>query len=122
MEVPVVKYQDPSGDLSGEPSADMRQRVQQARRIQQERFAQTKIYCNANMESRHLREFCKIQDAVQDLLRVAITQLGLSARAYDRILKVARTIADLAESSTIEAKHISEAIQYRSLDRSFWNR
>ena len=82
---------------------------------------QAQIYCNANMESRHLREFCKIEEAAQELLRVAITQLGLSARAYDRILKVARTIADLGASPTIEAEHVSEAIQYRSLDRSFWN-
>ena len=122
VEVPAVRYQDLSSTLTGEPSAAIRERVQNARRIQQERFAQTKIYCNANMESRHLREFCEIQAAAQELLRVAITQLGLSARAYDRILKVARTIADLAESPTLEVEHVSEAIQYRSLDRSFWNR
>ena len=121
VEVPAVKYRDLASDFAGEPSASIRKRVQRARHIQQDRFMQAHIYCNANMESRHLREFCKVEDAAQELLRVAITQLGLSARAYDRILKVARTIADLAESTTIEAEHVSEAIQYRSLDRSFWN-
>ncbi|MYE90740.1 YifB family Mg chelatase-like AAA ATPase [Candidatus Poribacteria bacterium] len=121
VEVPAVKYRDLASDLSGEPSASIRERVQRARHIQQERFTQAQIYCNANMESRHLREFCKVEDAAQELLRVAITQLGLSARAYDRILKVARTIADLGANPTIEAEHVSEAIQYRSLDRSFWN-
>lgn len=120
VEVPAVQYKDLASNLAGEPSASIRERVQQARHLQQERFTQAQIYCNANMESRHLREFCKVEDAAQELLRVAITQLGLSARAYDRILKVARTIADLAESPTIEAEHVSEAIQYRSLDRSFW--
>ena len=121
VEVPAVKYRDLASDFAGEPSARIRERVQRARHIQQERFTQAQIYCNANMESRHLREFCKVEDAAQELLRVAITQLGLSARAYDRISKVARTIADLAASTTIEAEHVSEAIQYRSLDRSFWN-
>ena len=121
VEVPAVKYRDLASDFAGEPSASIRERVQRARHLQQERFTQAQIYCNANMESRHLREFCKVEDAAQELLRVAITQLGLSARAYDRILKVARTIADLADSPTIEAEHVSEAIQYRSLDRSFWN-
>ena len=121
VEVPAVQYKDLASDLAGEPSASIRERVQRARHLQQERFTQAQIYCNANMESRHLREFCKVEDAAQELLRVAITQLGLSARAYDRILKVARTIADLAQTPTIEAEHVSEAIQYRSLDRSFWN-
>ena len=121
VEVPAVKYRDLASDFAGEPSASIRERVQRARHLQQERFTQAQIYCNANMESRHLREFCKVEDAAQELLRVAITQLGLSARAYDRILKVARTIADLADNPTIEAEHVSEAIQYRSLDRSFWN-
>ena len=121
VEVPAVQYKDLASDLAGEPSASIRERVQSARHLQQERFTQAQIYCNANMESRHLREFCKVEDAAQELLRVAITQLGLSARAYDRILKVARTIADLADSPTIEAEHVSEAIQYRSLDRNFWN-
>jgi magnesium chelatase family protein len=122
VEVPAVKYRDLASNLTGEPSGGIRERVQKARHIQQQRFAKTNIYCNANMESRHLREFCKVQEDAQELLRVAITQLGLSARAYDRILKVSRTIADLAETSAIEAEHVSEAVQYRGLDRNFWNR
>ena len=122
VEVPAVKYKDLSSDFTGEASTAIRKRVQAARGIQQERFSDTKIFCNANMETRHIREYCKMQPDAQELLRVAITQLGLSARAYDRVLKVARTIADLAESPTIEAEHTSEAIQYRSLDRSFWRR
>ena len=121
VEVPAVNYNDLASEFAGEPSTSIRERVQQARHIQQRRFTQAQIYCNANMESRHLREFCKVEDAAQELLRVAITQLGLSARAYDRILKVARTIADLVGSEAIAAEHVSEAIQYRSLDRSFWN-
>ena len=122
MEVPAVKYTDLASHQTGEPSAQIRARVQHARQIQRERFAEAPIHCNANMEPRDLREFCKVEDDAQELLRVAITQLGLSARAYDRVLKVARTIADLTQSAAIEAEHISEAIQYRSLDRSFWNR
>ena len=74
------------------------------------------------MESKQIREYCKVDSQAQDLLRIAINQLGLSARAYDRILKVARTIADLDQNPNIEALHISEAIQYRSLDRSFWKK
>jgi len=119
VEIPAVKYQDLVSDETGEPSAGIRERVQKARNLQQQRFTQTKIYCNANMEPRDLREFCKVQDDAQELLRIAITQLGLSARAYDRILKVSRTIADLADSPSIEVEHVSEAIQYRSLDRNF---
>ena len=119
VEIPAVKYQDLVSDETGEPSAGIRERVQKARNLQQQRFTQTKIYCNANMEPRDLREFCKVQDDAQELLRIAITQLGLSARAYHRILKVSRTIADLADSPSIEVEHVSEAIQYRSLDRNF---
>ena len=122
VEVPAVKYKDLASDLTGEPSQSIRTRVQEARLLQRERFADSHIHCNADMEPRHLREFCRIEDSAQELLRVAITQLGLSARAYDRILKVARTIADLMANPTIQAEHVSEAIQYRSLDRNFWTR
>ena len=122
VEVPAVKYRDLASDLTGEPSQSIRARVQKARLLQRERFADSHIFCNADMEPRQLREFCRIEEDAQELLRVAITQLGLSARAYDRILKVARTVADLASNPTIQAEHVSEAIQYRSLDRNFWTR
>ena len=120
VEVPAVKYAELSADVSGERSNVVRERVEAARQIQHERFAGTSIHANANMESKQIREYCRIETQAQELLRVAINQLGLSARAYDRILKVSRTIADLDESLNIEGMHVSEAIQYRSLDRSFW--
>ena len=122
VEVPAVKYAELSAEVTGEQSTVVRERVEAARRIQHQRFADTTIHANANMESKQIREYCKIEAQAQELLRVAINQLGLSARAYDRILKVSRTIADLDESPSIEALHVSEAIQYRSLDRSFWKK
>ena len=78
------------------------------------------MYCNADMQSKDIHNFCKIDAVGEELLKMAITKLGLSARAYDRILKVARTIADLSQSTNIRPEHISEAIQYRSLDRNLW--
>ena len=122
VEVPAVKYAELANETTGEPSAHVRDRVEKARRVQQQRFADTVIHANANMESKQIREYCKIDSQAQELLRVAINQLGLSARAYDRILKVGRTIADLDGNPHIEAVHVSEAIQYRSLDRSFWKK
>ena len=122
VEVPAVKYSELAADTTGEPSVQVQERVEAARQIQQERFTRTNIHANANMQSKQIREYCKVDDQAQDLLRVAINQLGLSARAYDRILKVARTIADLDQNPNIEAVHVSEAIQYRSLDRSFWKK
>ena len=118
IEVPTVKYSDISSDSKGESSEQIRSRVEQARKKQFSRFAdKPDIYCNARMESRDIRKFCKVDDQGQELLKTAITKLGLSARAYDRILKVARTIADLEKSEHIQPQFISEAIQYRSLDR-----
>ena len=122
VEVPAVKYAELANETTGEPSIHVQERVEQARQVQQQRFTDTAIHANANMESKQIRAYCKIDSQAQDLLRVAINQLGLSARAYDRILKVARTIADLDENPHIEAVHVSEAIQYRSLDRSFWKK
>ncbi len=122
VEVPAVKYAELSADVTGEQSDVVRERVEAARRVQHQRFDGTTIHANANMESKQIREYCKIETQAQDLLRVAINQLGLSARAYDRILKVSRTIADLDDNPSIEAVHVSEAIQYRSLDRSFWKK
>ena len=122
VEVPAVKYAELANEATGEPSVHVQERVEKARQIQQQRFADTAIHANASMESKQIREYCKIDSQAQELLRVAINQLGLSARAYDRILKVARTIADLDRNPHIEAVHVSEAIQYRSLDRSFWKK
>ena len=122
VEVPAVKYAELASETTGEPSAQVQERVEKARQIQHKRFIDTTIHANAGMQSKQIREYCKVDDQAQDLLRVAINQLGLSARAYDRILKVARTIADLDQNPNIEAVHVSEAIQYRSLDRSFWKK
>lgn len=122
VEVPAVKYAELSAEVTGEQSDAVRNRVEKARRLQHQRFEGTTIHSNANMQSKQIREYCKIESQAQDLLRVAINQLGLSARAYDRILKVSRTIADLDGCPNIESGHVSEAIQYRSLDRSFWKK
>ncbi len=118
IEVPTVNYSELSSNATGEASETIRQRVESARAIQLKRFAGKKnIFCNARMESKDIRQFCKIDESGEALLKTAITKLGLSARAYDRILKVSRTIADLENSSEIKPQYISEAIQYRSLDR-----
>ncbi len=119
--VPSVKFKELSSDACGEKSIVVRQRVNCARRRQLERFQDEKhVFCNAHMESRETRGYCKIDDKSQSLLAMAITKQGLSARAYDRILKVSRTIADLADSDKIEMGHIAEAIHYRTLDRKLW--
>ncbi|MFC2135278.1 YifB family Mg chelatase-like AAA ATPase [Bacteroidota bacterium] len=122
IEVPAVKYKELSSDQSGETSDIIRRRVVESRKIQQERFAgNNKIFNNADMGSKEVREYCRIDQAGAELLKMAMTKLGLSARAYDRILKVSRTIADLEKSENILPQHLSEAIQYRSLDRELWN-
>ncbi|MBI4483768.1 MAG: YifB family Mg chelatase-like AAA ATPase [Acidobacteria bacterium] len=120
IDVPVVPYKDLARADGGEGSADIRERVTRARAIQLERFLGTRIYCNAQMTPKHLRKHCQFREECQRLLEHAITRLGLSARAYDRILKVSRTIADLEAQVEIQPRHVSEAIQYRSLDRNFW--
>jgi len=121
IEVPAVKFRDITGEQTGETSAQVRERVIVARRRQQERFrAKPRITCNARMGSRELKQYCALDEATLDLLKMAMTDKGLSARAYDRILKVARTIADLAGSDSLTADHVGEAIQYRSLDRQIW--
>ena len=117
IDVPPVKHRELSGEPSGEQSATIRERVQRARRIQQERFRRSKAYCNAHMSTRQIRKHCQVDGEAKSLLEMAMERLGLSARAYDRILKVARTIADIEEVEQIQAAHIAEAIQYRSLDR-----
>lgn len=121
VEVPAVKYKELASKDAGEASAKIRERVVQAREIQRKRFAGRRgLFANADMQSKEIKEFCQIDAAGEELLKTAITKLGLSARAYDRILKVARTIADLAASPNIRPEHIGEAIQYRSLDRNLW--
>ncbi len=118
IEVPTVKYSELSSDRVGESSESIRNRVERAREIQLNRFKGKKnIFCNTRMESKDIRQYCNIDVQGEELLKMAITKLGLSARAYDRILKVARTIADLENISEIKPQYISEAIQYRSLDR-----
>ena len=121
IEVPAVKFKDLSGQPTGEHSRVIRDRVNKARKVQLQRFKDEKhIFCNAHMESKEIRKYCIIDDESKELLRMAITKLGLSARAYDRIQKVSRTIADLEGVENILPQHISEAIQYRSLDRNLW--
>jgi magnesium chelatase family protein len=117
IEVPQVKYRELSDTKETEPSKIIRQRVENARAIQQERFKTKKIFYNAQMQNKLIKEYCTLDKEAQNLLQMAISELGLSARAYDKVLKVARTIADLAGSNDILAEHISEAIQYRGLDR-----
>jgi magnesium chelatase family protein len=117
VEVPSVKYRDLRDDRAGESSSGIRARVNRARSLQVERFGRDGIYCNSQMKPRHLKKFCSVDDATHSLLEHAVERLGLSARAYNRILKVARTIADLDGRDDITAADVSEAIQYRSLDR-----
>jgi magnesium chelatase family protein len=122
IEVVPVPLSEISGDQVEESSADIRKRVIAAREIQLRRFAGTSIHSNAMMNSSMLRTFCPLSRDVRSLLENAMSRLNLSARAYDRIIKVARTIADLAASPNIEAQHIAEAINYRTLDRDSWGR
>ena len=124
IDVPAVNYKEMRSRSVPESSADIRERVVKAREIQLNRFASSskqKLYCNAQMASRHIRSFCDLNSDCEKLLERAMTQQGLTARAHDRILKVARTIADLEGAAGIDPKHIAEAIQYRTLDRTFWS-
>ncbi len=121
VEVVPVSFDEMTAQRKSESSADIRARVVKAREIQNERFKnQTSVFCNAMMPSQMVKEVCAINDAGVKLLKTAMERLGLSARAYDRILKVSRTIADLAASEEIKIEHLAEAIQYRSLDRDGW--
>ncbi len=128
IEVPSVKIEELQKKASGEPSKQIRDRVLQARQLQVDRYNEhneknpkQKVFKNADLNPSLIQQYCEINEAGRELLKKAMTKMGHSARAYDRILKVARTIADLAGSPSIEIPHLSEAIQYRSLDRQFWN-
>ncbi|MCB0772200.1 MAG: YifB family Mg chelatase-like AAA ATPase [Flavobacteriales bacterium] len=120
VEVTPVAFAELASERETEKSADVRERVVQARRLQEARYKGSRLHCNAQIATQQLRKYCRVDAAGQALLQKAMERLGLSARAYDRILKVARTIADLAASPEIRTEHLAEAIQYRSLDREGW--
>ena len=121
VEVESVPFEDISKAPKGEPSSAIRERVINARRIQMERYKDIKgVHCNAQMNTALLQKYVQLNDETMTLLRNAMKKFNLSARAYDRILKVARTIADLEGSETVEKQHIAEAIGYRNLDRDNW--
>jgi magnesium chelatase family protein len=118
LEVPAVAYADLVTEQGAERSESIRARVEQARAVQRRRFqGQHGVHANAHMAARDLRRYCRLTPPVESVLRQAVARLGLSARAYHRVLKIARTIADLAGATELSAAHVSEAIQYRSLDR-----
>jgi magnesium chelatase family protein len=127
LEVPPLQYREISSDESGELSASIRQRVGAVRALQQQRFLSSTnrpgnghVRCNARMTSRMIKSFCALDSEAAGIMEMAMTELNFSARAYDRILKVARTIADLEGLPNIASHHIAEAIQYRTLDRNLW--
>ncbi len=122
IDVSPVEYDDLTSEKKSESSAEIAKRVQAARDIQQQRFAGKSIHANAQMGPAELREYCHLTDAANFLLKNAFERLSLSARAYDRIVKVARTIADLGKFEDIDSAHIAEAIQFRSLDRKYWGK
>ena len=121
VKVKPVAFSELTKERVSEKSERVRERVIAARNIQEKRFEKNKdVYCNAQISPKMLQQICKVNDAGQQLLKTAMERLGLSARAYDRILKVARTIADLDNSENIKTEHLAEAIQFRSLDRDGW--
>lgn len=120
IEIAPVAYENLSSDIKEEPSAVIRERVQRAREIQNERFRGTGISCNARITPDILRDVCRLTDGANALLKDVFDRLGLSARAYDKILKVARTVADMDGAADIDRQHISQAVRYRTLDRKFW--
>lgn len=119
IDVPPVDYESLASKEKAEPSSEIKKRVNKARKIQQERFMGTNISCNAKMDAAATRKFCNLTPAAEIIMKTAFERLGLSARAYDKVLRIARTIADMENSDDIDTKHITEAIQYRSFDRRF---
>ncbi len=120
IEVPSVPFRELSNQKDGTSSATMRAQVQEARERQRRRFPQASSKWNGRMSPSEIRKHCKLAGDAEGLLKAAMEQMGLSARAHDKILRIARTIADLAGSDTIDAGHLSEAINYRALDRTYW--
>jgi magnesium chelatase family protein len=119
--VPAVKFKELASESAGETSSQVGGRVVEARRAQMERYRGEGVYSNAQMSSRLIRKHCGVDSGSKAMLEATMRRLGLSARAYDRILKVSRTLADLEGKEAIEQQHVSEAIQYRTLDRNFWS-
>jgi len=122
IEVRAVKKEELLSKKKGEPSSEIKKRVNKAREVQLKRFKGLPIYCNAQMSPKHIRHFSPPNKDAEELLRMAISELHLSARAYHKVLKIARTIADLDEKEEINSSHVSEALQYRYLDKEFWKR
>ena len=120
IDVPAVQYQDLKSEITGESSSQIRERVIAARERQRRRFTGSGVFTNSRMTTRHLKKYCVLKDDAEDLLHTAMVEMALSARAHNKILKVSRTIADLADSADITLEHIGEAIQYRTLDRALW--
>jgi magnesium chelatase family protein len=120
IEVPAVPYKELSDERAGTSSFKMRDDVVAARAIQSQRFASSRTRYNGQMTSRQIRQYCKLTDDCQELLRNSVNEMGLSARAHDKVLRVSRTIADLDNSEHIQSAHLNEAINYRMLDRQMW--
>ncbi len=119
IDVPAVKYEKLSGEKIGEESKHVKARVQQARQIQQERFEKESIKTNSEMNLQQLKKYCQLNEEGQQILRTAVNNLHLSARSYHRILKISRTIADLAQAPMISPSHLAEALQYRPREENF---
>ena len=119
IEMPALKYKELADIKEGEASSDIKARIEKAQGLQRERFKSEKILYNARMSAKMIKKYCLLNEEAKELLKIAMQELGFSARAYDKILKISRTIADLAESEVICTEHISEAIQHRSLDRQW---